>query len=85
MYLQVRSIYKTKKFLKHLAVMPIDKCQHRTMIEWPKLYEEKYVAAFSGLVDPAHVEQVYASVEELEQFLRDSYNKARWRGMRVWL
>ena len=26
-------VYKTKKFLKHLAVLPIDKCQHRLLIE----------------------------------------------------
>ena len=26
-------VYKTKKFLKHLAVMMIDKCQHRKLIE----------------------------------------------------
>ena len=40
--------------------------------------------AFSELVDPAHFEQVYDSVEEAEQFLRDSYGKARWRGMGSW-
>ena len=26
-------VYRTKTFLKHLAVMPIDKCQHRMLIE----------------------------------------------------
>ena len=26
-------VYKTKKVLKHLAVMPIGKCQHRMLIE----------------------------------------------------
>ena len=50
-------VHKTKKILNHLAVMPIDKCQHRMLIEWPKLYEKKYVEAFSELVDPAHFEQ----------------------------
>ena len=49
---QAGEVYKTKKLLK-LAVMPIDKCQHRMLIEWPKLYEQnsKYVEAFSELVD----------------------------------
>ena len=77
-------VYRIKKFLKHLAVMPIDKCQHRMLIEWPRLYEQKYVEAFSELVDPEHFEQVYDSVEEAEQFLRDSYNKAGWKGMGSW-
>ena len=40
--------------------------------------------AFSELVDPAHFEQVYDSVEEAEQFLRDSYDKAGWKGMGGW-
>ena len=42
--------------------------------------------AFSELVDPAHFEQVYDSVEEAEQFLRDSgcYDKAGWKGMAGW-
>ena len=26
-------VYRTKRFLKHLAVIPIDKCQHRLLIE----------------------------------------------------
>ena len=26
-------VCRTKKFLKHLAVLPIDKCQHRMLIE----------------------------------------------------
>ena len=26
-------VYKTKKVLTHLAVLPIDKCQHRMLIE----------------------------------------------------
>ena len=26
-------VYRTKKVLKHLAVMPIGKCQHRMLIE----------------------------------------------------
>ena len=26
-------VYKTKKFVKHLAVLPIDKCQHCKLIE----------------------------------------------------
>ena len=70
--------------MKHLAVIPIDKCQHRLLIEWPKLYKQKYVEAFSELVDPAHFEQVYDSVEMAEKFLRDSYNKAGWRGLGSW-
>ena len=37
--------------------------------------------AFSELVDPAHYEKLYDSVEEAEQFLRDSYAKAGWKGM----
>ena len=40
--------------------------------------------AFSELVDPAHFEQVYDSVEEAEQFLRDSYDKTGWKGMGSW-
>ena len=40
--------------------------------------------AFSELVDPAHFEQVYDSVEAAEKFLQDSYNKAGWRGMGHW-
>ena len=40
--------------------------------------------AFSELVDPAHFEQVYDSVEEAEQFLRDSYDKSGWKGMGSW-
>ena len=40
--------------------------------------------AFSELVDPAHFEQVYDSVEMAEKFLRDSYNKAEWRGLGSW-
>ena len=40
--------------------------------------------AFSELVDPAHFEQVYDSVEIAEKFLRDSYNKAEWRGLGSW-
>ena len=30
---RVGEVYRTKKVLKHLAVMPIDKCQHRMLIE----------------------------------------------------
>ena len=30
---QAGEVYQTKKFLKHLAVLPIDKCQHRMLIE----------------------------------------------------
>ena len=26
-------VYRTKRFLRHLAVLPIDKCQHRMLIE----------------------------------------------------
>ena len=40
--------------------------------------------AFSGLADPAHFERVYASVEEAEKFLNDSYAKAGWKGMGGW-
>ena len=40
--------------------------------------------AVSELVDPAHFERVYALVEEAEQFLRDSYDKAGWKGMDGW-
>ena len=40
--------------------------------------------AFSELVDPAHFEQVYDSVEEAEQFLRDSYDKAGWKKLGGW-
>ena len=40
--------------------------------------------AFSELVDPAHFEQVYDSVGIAEKFLRDSYNKAEWRGLGSW-
>ena len=40
--------------------------------------------AFSELADPAHFEQVYDSVEMAEKFLRDSYNKAEWRGLGSW-
>ena len=31
--------------------------------------------------EPMHNCEVYVSVEEAEQFLRDSYNKAGWRVM----
>ena len=55
----------------------INRCYHR-------LYEQKYVEAFSELVDPAHFEQVYDSVEMAEEFLRGSYNKAEWRGLGSW-
>ena len=44
----------------------------------------KYVDAFSELVDPAHFEHVYDSVEEAEQFLRDSYDKAGWKKLGGW-
>ena len=30
---QAGEVYRTKKVLKHLAVLPIDKCQHRMLIE----------------------------------------------------
>ena len=40
--------------------------------------------AFGELVDPAHFEQVYDSVEEAEQFLRDSYDKAEWKKLGGW-
>ena len=40
--------------------------------------------AFSELADPAHFEQVYNSVEEAGKFLRDSYDKAGWKGMGGW-
>ena len=40
--------------------------------------------AFSELVDPAHFEQVHDSVEEAAQILRDSYNKAGWKGVDSW-
>ena len=41
--------------------------------------------AFSELADPAHFEQLYDSVEAAEKFLRDSYNKAEWRGvLAIW-
>ena len=40
--------------------------------------------AFSQLVDPAHFEHVYDSVEEAEQLLRDSYDKAGWTGIGSW-
>ena len=40
--------------------------------------------AFSEHVDPAHFERVYDSVEEPEQFLRDSYEKAGWKGLGSW-
>ena len=80
---QAGDVYRTKKVLNHLAVMPIDKCQHRMLIEPPKLYEQ-YVEAFSELVDPSNVEPVYASVEEAEQFLRDSCEKAGWKGLGSW-
>ena len=40
--------------------------------------------AFSELVDPAQFEQVYDSVEEADQFLRDSFDKAGWRRMGSW-
>ena len=36
------------------------------------------------MVDPAHFEQVYDSVEEAGQFLRDCYDKAGWKGMGSW-
>jgi len=26
-------VYRTKRYLKHLAVIPIDKCQYRLLIE----------------------------------------------------
>ena len=45
----------------------------------------KYVDASSELVDPAHFEQVYDSVEEAEQFLRDAYDKAGWKVLDLWL
>ena len=61
-FVQVRSIIMTKRFLKHLAVLPFDKCQHRMLIELPKLYELKYVEDFSELADPAHFEQVMSSI-----------------------
>ena len=39
---------------------------------------------FSELAVPAHLEQVYDSVEEAGKFLRDSYDKAGWKGMGGW-
>ena len=44
----------------------------------------KYVDAFRELVDPAHFEQVYDSVDEADQFLRGSYDKAGWKNLGGW-
>ena len=40
--------------------------------------------AFSELVDRAHFEQVYGSVEEAEQFLRDSCDEAGGKKLGGW-
>ena len=78
------TVQATKKFLSPLAVTAIDKAAQGLLLWCPKLYEEKYCAAFSEEVDPAHFSREFEDMDTCQECMESEYNASSWKQLGGW-